>query len=141
MSTSAAVTKKLLLYFPRCEAEKPIVSQMVKEYDLMVSIFRARVTPEEDGYLVLDVTGTAENIQRAMGWVASLNVTVDEANKGVRLDEARCTGCGNCLSHCPSHALHVPDRRTMRVTFDGELCIECLSCLTVCPFGAVRSVF
>ena len=53
----STVTKKLMLYFPECETEKPIVYHLVKDYDLVVNIFRAIVTPEEEGFLVLDVTG------------------------------------------------------------------------------------
>ena len=55
---SETVTKKLMLFFPRCECEKPIVYHLVKDYNLVVNVFRAKVTPEEEGYLVLDVTGT-----------------------------------------------------------------------------------
>ena len=54
------ITKKMLLYFPECETESPIVYHLVKDYDLMINIFRARVTPDEEGFLVLDVTGSEE---------------------------------------------------------------------------------
>ncbi len=141
MSDGGLVTKKLLLYFPKCETEKPIVYHLVKDYDLLVNIFRAKVTPEEDGYLVLDVTGTEANIGRAIQYVSGFDVVVDAANKGVRVDEQKCTSCGNCLSHCPTDALAVPDRRTMAVAFDSSLCIECLSCIPVCGFGAIRATF
>jgi len=141
MNQAATVTKKLLLYFPRCETEKPIVYHLVKDYDLLVNIFRAKVTPEEDGYLVLDVTGSPTDIARAIAWVATFDVRVDEANKGVSLNEEACTSCGNCLTHCPTEALAIRDRRTMRVVFDSEACIECLSCIPVCPFGALRATF
>ena len=107
----------------------------------MVNIFRAKVTPEEDGYLVLDVTGSASDIERAIAFVSTFKVRVDDANKGVRMVEESCTSCGNCLTHCPTEALAVPDRRTMKVVFASELCIECLSCIPVCPFSALRSTF
>jgi ferredoxin len=135
------VTKRLLLYFPKCETEKPIVYRLVKEFDLMVNIFRAKVTPEEDGYLLLDVSGSEHDIARAIEWVEGFNVTVDETNRGVRWNESLCNGCGNCLSHCPTHALSVVDRPTHRIGFTSGRCVECLSCIEVCPFGAMSSVF
>ena len=46
---SETVTKKMMLYFPKCECETPIIYYLVKDYDLMVNVFRAKVTPEEEG--------------------------------------------------------------------------------------------
>jgi L-aspartate semialdehyde sulfurtransferase ferredoxin len=134
-------TKRVLLYFPRSETEKPIVSHLVKDYDLEINIFRAKVTPEEFGYLVLDVSGTEENIRRGMDWVRTFNVTVNDSMVGVRWDAARCTHCGNCLPHCPTHALAIKDTRTREVSFSPADCVECLACLSNCPFGACSSVF
>jgi len=134
-------TKRLLLYFPKSETEKPIVYHLVKDYDLVINIFRAKVTPEEFGYLVLDVTGSEENIARGMDFVRSFHVQVDEAQKGVRWDLGKCTMCTNCIPHCPTKALHVADRATMEVAFASQLCVECLSCLENCPYGACSSIF
>jgi L-aspartate semialdehyde sulfurtransferase ferredoxin len=134
-------TRKVLLHFPRSEAEKPIVYHLVRDFDLVINIFRARVTPEEDGYLVLDVTGEEDDIRRGMEFVRAADIQVDEATIGVRWDEARCTQCGNCLPHCPTRALHVADPAGRRIAFDPGLCVECLSCLKNCPFGACSSIF
>ena len=138
---SVVVTKKLMLWFPKCECEKPIVCELVREYNLTVNLFRAKVTPEEEGYLVLDVTGTEEDIERALDYVRTFNVTINYSGRGVTWSEQRCTGCGACLTHCPTLALYVPDRTTMAVAFDENKCIECLACLRVCPYGACASVF
>jgi len=135
------ITKKLLLYFPECETEKPIVYRLVKDHNLMINIFRAKVTPDEEGYLVLDVTGTPEDIEKGLDYVKTFDVEINETQKGVRWDKERCTCCGNCIPHCPTEALHVADRQNMDVTFDAGLCIECLSCLENCPFEACSSLF
>jgi L-aspartate semialdehyde sulfurtransferase ferredoxin len=135
------ITRKMLFTFPECETEKPIVYHLVKDYDLVINIFRAKVTPDESGYLVLDITGTEENIRRGIDYVTTFNVTIDETNKGVSWKEEVCTSCGNCLTHCPTGALSIEDRTTMAVKFNGETCIECLSCVRICPFGACVSVF
>lgn len=135
------ITKKLFLHFPKCETEKPIVYHLVKDFGLIVNIFRARVTADEEGFLVLDVTGSEEAIAQGMDFVKTFNVTIDLVNKGVRWDQERCSHCGNCVPHCPTRALAIPDRGTMRVTFTEERCIECLACLKNCPFGACTSAF
>lgn len=138
---SATVTKKLMLFFPKCECEKPIIYHLVKDHDLIVNVFRAKVTPEEEGYLVLDVTGTEENIEQALGFVKTFNVTINFTGKGVTWDEDRCTHCGQCVPHCPTGALHIADRASREVAFDETQCIECLGCIRICPYGVCASAF
>jgi ferredoxin len=135
------VTKKLMLSFPKSETEKPIVYHLVKDYGLVVNIFRARVTPEERGYLVLDVTGTEEDIQRGVQFARGLKVDVNETSVGVAWNAEACTHCGNCLPHCPTDALRIADGATREISFDPRACVECLACLENCPYGACSSLF
>ncbi len=135
------ITKKLLLYFPECETEKPIVYRLVKDYNLMINIFRAKVTPDEEGYLVLDVTGSEEDIEKGLAYVKTFDVEINETQKGVRWDQGKCTSCGNCIPHCPTTALQFKDRRSMEINFDSSQCIECLNCIENCPFDACSSLF
>ena len=138
---SQIVTKKLMLFFPRCECEKPIIYHLVKDHNLIVNIYRAKVTPEEEGYLVLDVTGTEEDIERAMEFVKTFNVSINYTGKGVTVDMARCTHCGLCIPYCPTEALHIADAATREVVFIEADCIECLACIRICPFAACASAF
>ena len=138
---SETITRKLMLYFPKCECEKPIIYHLVKDYDLVVNIFRAKVTPEEEGYLVLDVTGTEEQIQASIDFVKTFNVTVNFSGKGVTRDNDRCTHCGYCVPYCPTDALIITNGATREVIYNEDECIECLACVRVCPFGACTAAF
>jgi len=136
-----AVTKKLMLFFPRCECEKPIIYHLVKDHNLIVNVYRAKVTPEEEGYLVLDVTGTETDIENAMEFLKTFNVTINHTGKGLTWDADRCTHCGQCIPYCPTDALHIADEATRQVAFNEADCIECLACIRICPFGACTSAF
>jgi ferredoxin len=138
---SETVTKKLMLFFPRCECEKPIIYHLVKDYNLVVNVFRAKVTPEEEGYLVLDVTGTEDDIERALAFVKTFNVSINYSGKGVTRDENSCTHCGHCITHCPTNALRIDDKTTREVIYSEADCIECLACIRVCPFSSLASAF
>lgn len=138
---SDTVTRKLMLFFPRCECEKPIIYHLVKDYGLVVNVFRAKVTPEEEGYLVLDVTGTPAMIEDALNFIKTFNVEINAAGKGLKWDAERCTHCGVCLPQCPTKALYYTDTASRKVDFDAEKCIECMACIKVCPFGACSSAF
>lgn len=135
------ITKKAYLYFAKSETEKPIVYHLVKDYDLRINIFRAKVTPEEEGYLSLEITGSEEKIEDAFGYLKSLGVEINVGNKGIFWDEGRCTHCGNCLTHCPTHALEFVHFATREVGFNEERCVECLACIDNCPHGACSSRF
>lgn len=138
---SETITKKLMLYFPKCECEKPIIYHLVKDYDLVVNVFRAKVTPQEEGFLVLDVTGTEEQIQNAVNYVRTFNVTVNFTGKGVTRDDDKCNHCGYCVPYCPTGALNIPDKQTRRIEYNETECIECLACIRVCPYSACASAF
>jgi L-aspartate semialdehyde sulfurtransferase ferredoxin len=138
---SETVTQKLMFFFPRCECEKPIIYHLVKDYDLVVNVYRAKVTPEEEGYLILDVTGTEAHIQQAIDYVKTYNVSVNITGKGVVRDAQGCTHCGHCITHCPTKALRIDDRATREVVYHEAECIECLACIRVCPYGACSSAF
>jgi ferredoxin len=138
---SQTLTKKLVLFFPRYDCEKPIIYHLVKDHNLIVNVYRAKVTPEEEGYLALDVSGSEQDIAEAMEFIKTCNVVVNNSGKGVTWDEHRCAHCGQCITHCPTEALHIADAATRRVAFDEAECIECLACIRVCPFGACASAF
>ena len=135
------ITKKIYLYFPKSETEKPIVYRLVKEFDLIVNIFRAKVTPEEEGYLSLEVTGSQDNIDRAYAFLGGFDVVIQAGSKSVRWDEGRCAQCGACVVHCPTQALSIVDRKTRAIAFCEDNCVECLACVAACPFGACSSAF
>jgi ferredoxin len=138
---SETVTKKMMLFFPKCECEKPIIYHLVKDHNLVVNVFRAKVTPEEEGYLVLDVTGTEGDIERGMDFVKTFNVTISYTNKGVIRDKEKCTHCGLCVAYCPTRALCITNDATREVLYNEDDCIECLACIRICPFGACVSTF
>ena len=133
--------KRILLNFSKQLSEKPVVYHLVKDYDLVINIFRARITTEEEGYIVLELEGDEERIQGGIDFIKSYGVNVSEAVKGLRWDDAICTHCGNCIPHCPTGALDLAEPRTRKIRFDSDLCVECLNCIENCPFGALSSVF
>jgi ferredoxin len=138
---SGPVTKKMMLYFPKCECEKPIIYHLVKDHNLIVNVYRAKVTPEEEGYLVLDVTGEEEDIRRGIDFVKTFDVTISYTNKGVVREASRCVHCGLCVAFCPTKALYIPDGHSREVVYREDECIECLACVRICPYGACRSTF
>jgi ferredoxin len=132
--------KKYVLKFPARLVGRPIASELVSEYGLVVNILRARVEPDEEGMLVVELTGDPEKIEAGLSHVRDLRVEVEPLSKDITWHENLCTECDECRSVCPTEALKTstPD---MAVTFDKDKCTACELCIPACPYGAVEIAF
>jgi Fe-S-cluster-containing hydrogenase component 2 len=54
----------------------------------------------------------------------------------VRFHEERCTGCAECLKVCPTRAIRIRHRTSIRLV---DLCIGCGACIRACAAGAVSA--
>lgn len=141
MTTAEQVTRRVILTFPKFVTGQPIITELIREYELEINIYRARVTPNKEGYIAIDIKGEEEQIEEGLEFIRSFQVEVNLTMNSLLWDQDRCTGCGNCVSHCPTGALYVMDSRSMEISFQRDKCIECLSCIKNCPFGACSSIF
>ncbi len=123
---------KVVLHFPLHQLNRPVVNELIKTYDLDFNILRAEVTPDEKGFVVLELTGEEDSYQEGIKWLDSLGVTVQPLSEDVVRDEDKCTHCGACVTMCPVEALIV-DPDTRRIDFDHDLCIGCGICVDICP--------
>lgn len=53
----------------------------------------------------------------------------------LELDQAKCTGCGVCITVCPHNVLSVSDGKAEII--DKDSCMECGACALNCPFSAL----
>ena len=131
------VTKRIVLKFPPKLVDQPIVYKLVKEYDLVFNILRARVTPKEEGELVIELQGKKQNYADGLKYLNSIGVTVQPLSQDITRDDQSCTHCGACITICPTDALYL-DKKTMNVIFDPEKCIACELCIKACPPRAMK---
>ena len=131
------VSKRIVLTFPHDLVDKPIVYKLVKDYDLVFNILQARVTPKEEGLLVLELKGKKECYADGIKYLTDLGVRIQPLSQDVTRDEDRCTHCGACITICPTGALYA-DKETMKVIFDNTKCIACELCVKACPPRAMK---
>ncbi|MBN3033670.1 MAG: 4Fe-4S binding protein [Candidatus Saganbacteria bacterium] len=133
--------KKIVLTFPKSKIDKPIVYKLIKDYDLVFNIMKASITPDQEGHMVLELSGEPGHIDRGIQFLKEQGVRVEPLSKEIKVDWDKCVQCGACVAICPTGALYVKDRKTMEVVFDPEKCIACELCIRPCPPRAIKVHF
>ncbi|MFO8081464.1 MAG: NIL domain-containing protein [Armatimonadota bacterium] len=131
---------RVVFHYPRTLIDAPIVSNLAREFDLDFNILRANITPDSEGLLVLELTGAATEVSRALEWAAGQGVDIQALEKDVVRDEDVCTQCGACVTICPTEAL-VKDAQTQEVAFIADECVACELCVPACPPRAMSVAF
>jgi len=126
------VSKRIVLTFPHKLVDQPIVYKLVKDFNLLFNILQAKITPKEEGLMVIELKGTKDNYAEGIKYLTSLGVKIQPLSQDVTRDDAKCTHCGACIAICPTEALYI-DKKTMKVIFDSEKCIACELCVKACP--------
>lgn len=132
--------RRLVLTFPQTLVEQPITYHLIKDYDWMVNILSARVTPREEGKLIIEASGEEGALKEGIEYLSKLGVNIQPLAQDVKWNEKRCTHCSVCVPICPSGALSL-ERKEMKISFDGEKCIACELCIPVCPYKAIEILF
>jgi len=134
------ISKRIVLHFPNRLVDQPIVYRLVKEYDLQFNILKAYVTPQEEGLMVLELSGEDEKFNQGIQYLESCGVRIQPLSQDVIRNETKCTDCGVCVPICPTDAL-VVDPITRKVLFYDNKCIACELCVKICPTRAMEVHF
>ena len=135
-----AVSKKIVLHFPKRLVDRPIIYRLVKDYDLEFNILKASVTPEEEGLLILELKGEQKEYDKGINFLIKAGVKIQSLSQDVTRNEERCTHCGVCITICPTDAFEL-EPLTRRVNFLSEKCIACGICIKACPPRAMEVHF
>ena len=138
------MTKKVVISFPDGEASRPLIYELIKKYDIMVSIIKADIDGGRSGKLVLELDSDSEHIAQAIDFMQKSGVDVSPLEKKISYDDSKCVSkcvsCGACTSACPSGALSIgaPD---WKLRFQPDKCVVCKMCITACPLKLFKIEF
>ncbi|WP_025270662.1 NIL domain-containing protein [Hippea sp. KM1] len=131
------ISKKVVLRFPKDIADKPLISDICKKYDLTFNIMKANIFPRKEGVLTLEISGNDESFYKGIDYLKENGVELTFVEESIKRDEDSCYHCGFCVAVCPTQALTIEDRKTMRVELYKDRCIACGYCVKVCPVKAM----
>ncbi len=135
-----AVSKRIVLRFPKRLVNRPIVSRLVRDYSLDFNILKASVTPEEEGLLILEISGKQGDYDKGIAYLTKTGVRIQSLSQDVTRNEERCTHCGACVTVCPTGAFEL-ESSTRRVNFLNQKCLACGLCIKSCPPRAMELHF
>jgi len=131
-------TRKLVLHFHKDIVNKAVVYRLIKDFNLVFNLLQAKITPQVEGLLIIELSGKKENFNKGLEYLKKQGVKVQPLSKDIVKNDDLCVHCGACVAQCPSGALYIEDPRTRKVGFDHEKCIACEACVRVCPYNAME---
>lgn len=134
------ISKRIVLHFPHRLAGQPIVYRLVKDYDLEFNILKAYIIPEEEGLLVLELSGEDKDYEQGIQYLREIGVKLQPLSQDIVRNDRRCSHCSVCVPVCPANAF-VVEPPTREVHFHEDKCIACGICVGACPLGAMEVRF
>ena len=134
------ISRRIVLHFPPRIVEKPLINNLIKNYDLSFNILKASIIPNQEGYVVLELSGEQDKYDEGINYITSAGVKIESLSHSVLRNESRCTHCGACITVCPTRAF-VIDLTTRKVSFDNNRCVACGLCIKACPPRAMELHF
>jgi ferredoxin len=133
------IHKSAFLRFPKGLVNEPVISRLIREFDVEVNILQASITPEEDGQMFAIVSGQRAAVRGAFDFLRQRDVRVILPARNLVWDEELCVHCGACVGQCPSRAFSA-EQHSRAIAFDAGRCIACELCIPACSYGAVESI-
>jgi len=134
------ISKRVILIFPPSLAGEPITYRLVKDYNLIMNILRAKLIPKDEGRLVLELTGEESDIEDGLKFLTEQGVSIEPLAKDLQFDEESCVHCGFCTAVCFQDALSI-NPQTRRLEFNRDKCVLCEQCEEICPLGVIHIKF
>ncbi|MQG25538.1 MAG: FeS-binding protein [SAR202 cluster bacterium] len=70
------ISRRYIFTFPTKMVTEPVIYNLGKDFEIETNIRRADVR-EDTGWVILELKGTEEEIEKGLNWVASKGVRVD----------------------------------------------------------------
>jgi ABC-type methionine transport system ATPase subunit len=72
-------TRTLKLTYPPSLLRRPVINQLIRRFEITINITRAHITLER-GWLVIEASGSIEDIDEAASWLTSEGIEVTKVD-------------------------------------------------------------
>jgi len=125
-----------LVYQPNIVGE-PIIYNLIKKFDIEINIIQAKISPVEEGKLVMDMKAEEINyLEKGINYLLKEGIVVKTLDKSIVYREEDCVFCGACTGLCKTGALKM-DQENWELIVDHTSCLLCGMCINACAFNAL----
>ena len=135
-----AISKRIVLHFPKRLVDRPIVYKLVKDFNLEFNMLKASITQDSEGLMVIELKGEQQDYDKGIQYLTKSGVQIQSLSQDVTRNEQRCTQCGACVTVCPADAFEL-DIKSRVIKFNNEKCVACGMCIKTCPPRAMELHF
>ena len=128
--------KIVYLSFPPEVSGRPVVCNLLRNFDLSFNILKADISPRHEGTMTLEVSGMEADFHKGIGYLKENGVRITPVAHKIFRDEESCIHCGVCTAMCPTDALTL-EKSDRTIRFDVDKCSACGMCTRVCPVKAM----
>jgi ferredoxin len=130
-------TIKVSLKYPLNSITTPLVSTLVKKFNVEVNILHANISLNKIGTLIADITGEEKDIEDALDFIVKQDgIRYKIFSNKLIWQEEDCVHCGACTAVCPSNALTM-NKESWCLEFSKEKCLVCGLCTKACPLNVM----
>jgi ferredoxin len=131
--------QSLVMKYSKDVVDQAVISKAIKMHEIEINILKARISPDEEGYMFALIKGDDSEVFNAISFIKKSGVSVHTPEQNLIKNDTKCTHCGACVSHCLSSAISI-NENTYEVMFAEDKCIGCELCIPTCPYDALSSV-
>ena len=73
-------TRTLRLIYPPILLRRPIINQVILDFEVSINILQAEITQEE-GWMEVQISGESHEVARTMAWLEEIGIQVIEENQ------------------------------------------------------------
>ncbi len=137
MHTAEEYSRIISLHFSPDVVRKPMMYNLAKKFDLTFNILKARISPREEGHMILELSGSNAAFKKGISYLQKHGISIQDVAQSITRNESACTHCGLCTALCFNRALHL-DLKSRNVVFNDAKCTACSNCARICPVGAMH---
>jgi uncharacterized Fe-S center protein len=122
----------------KAEVEVEINQEQFKKVFIAEAVHEAEGLVAMSHFKLHEMAGFGGAIKNVgMGGASRKGKMAQHSNISPLITEKKCTGCGECVAHCASEAIHI-NPETDKAVIDPKKCVGCAECISVCPYGNIQ---